>query len=89
MSTLQTFFKYAEEVKNVAYFYTFQIDVHPVWVCMGNFTTLAFNPRFSFTLFNRCGGAVAVRAMTSILGENALNADRSLNSLLNSSFLIK
>ena len=50
---------------------------------------LAFNPRLSFSLFNRFGGAVAVRAMTGILGKNALTADRSLNSLLNSSPLTK
>ena len=43
----------------------------------------------SFSLFNRCGGAVAVRAMTGISGKNAMNADRSLNSLTNPSSLVK
>ena len=49
---------------------------------------LAFNAKLSFRLFKRCGGAVAVRALTGILGKNALTADRSLNSLLNSLPLI-
>ena len=57
-----------------------QIDVHLVWVCIDNFTV---------SLFNRCGGAVAVRAMTGTLGKNALTADKSLNSLLDSSPLTK
>ena len=39
--------------------------------------------------FNRCGGAVAVSAVTDISGKNAMNADRSLNSLLNSLPLVK
>ena len=41
--------------------------------------------KISFRRFNRCGSAAAVRAMIGILGKNALTADRSLNSLLNSS----
>ena len=39
----------------------------------------------SFSFLNRWGGAVAVRTMKGILKKNALTADKSLNSVLNSS----
>ena len=40
-------------------------------------------------ILNRCDGAVGVRTMTGILRKNAFTADSFLNSLLNSSPLIK
>ena len=41
-----------------------------------------FGEKITFTLLKRRGSAVAVRAMTGILGKNALIAGKSLNSLL-------
>ena len=44
---------------------------------------------FLLAFFNRQGGAVAVRIMKGILKKNGLTADKSLNSVLNSSPPIK
>ena len=44
---------------------------------------------FLLAFFNRRGGAVAVRIMKGILKKNGLTADKSLNSVLNSSPPIK
>ena len=44
-----------------------------------------FKDKLCLRFVNKCGGAVAVRAMTGTVGKKAFMADRSLNSFLNSS----